>query len=65
MCTRVHARNIVDSNSILVIEMPTSRCAIRGHICACILAIGLWFSDTPRVSHSVLDCYEHMKVYKT
>ena len=33
----------------------TSGCAIRGHICACVLAIGLGFCDTPRVLHSVLD----------
>ena len=29
-CTRAHARNILVANSILVIEMPTSRCAMRG-----------------------------------
>ena len=51
MCTRAHTRNIL----VLAIETPTSRCAIRGPIWACVLAIGLGFCDTPRVLHSVLD----------
>ena len=43
-CTRAHAHNILVANSILAIEMPTStRCVLRGHICACVLTIGLCF----------------------
>ena len=54
-CTRAHIHNNVVANSILVLTIvtPTSKCAVRGHICACVLAIDLHgFCDTPRVLHS-------------
>ena len=52
-CTQAHdhAQNIL----VLAIETPTSRCAIRG--IADPLAIGLFFCDTPRVLHSVLNSF--------